>query len=469
FVTIYTDFIGRRKVFYYENKLKFAISNLDHMLVPFMSKPINFDEVSLASSIYFDWSLLGKSYLKQLKTTNPDHYVEYNGKRTNLNHVNYNLPLNDMNSDEIINDYIVYLDNFLEERDNVHFDLTAGLDTRTVLALLLNFKDKKIIAETMGKGGMDFETARFLANSFHLDHINSANQFSNADEFITHSTFLSFCNNGDTTSIRAINKIKIGTNPKVLKVIGIYGTIAVGKNIIGDIQFNKYQEAMFKNKKKIGFLSNDVVEMLKKRLYNYLEYLRSNFDDLTQELYYIRERCGNWGSTVFNSTWNLEYITPFEDINAMQKMLSLSKHKRHNTTLQHYILRKQSKLLYFYPINQNPFNNGYSLFIPAKQRLFLRRLWNFAKNKIEKQRMSTMLDISNQRNNLFQDYFGKQVKPSITRSTSISKHFISEQSIEQMIIDFEKQKIGFNLIPQLYSLELWKDLVDKMSELNRQD
>jgi len=57
-VQIYSDFIGRRKLFYYQEKDEFAVANLDHLLVPFLPRPIQFDKISIASSLYFDWSLI---------------------------------------------------------------------------------------------------------------------------------------------------------------------------------------------------------------------------------------------------------------------------------------------------------------------------------------------------------------------------------------------------------------------------
>ena len=76
-IRIYSDFIGRRKLYYYQNMSEFAVSNLDHMLVPFLPKPIQYDQVSVASSVYFEWSITGKSFLKLVKNTSPDTFLFY--------------------------------------------------------------------------------------------------------------------------------------------------------------------------------------------------------------------------------------------------------------------------------------------------------------------------------------------------------------------------------------------------------
>lgn len=136
-IRIYTDFMGRRKLYYFLNKDEFAVSNLDHLLVPFLPKPIEYDLVSVASSLYFDWSLMGKSYLKSVGILTPDNFLLFENRIIKFVKIPYNLHKNKVTIKEISYDFHSYLENYIKDKETVHIDLTAGLDTRTILALLL--------------------------------------------------------------------------------------------------------------------------------------------------------------------------------------------------------------------------------------------------------------------------------------------------------------------------------------------
>lgn len=466
-IKIYTDFMGRRKLYFFHNKDEFAVSNLDHLLVPFLPKLIEYDFVSIASSLYFDWSLMGKSYLKFVGNLNPDNFLLFENKIIKFVKIPYNLHKNKVSIKGIYNDFHSYLENYIKGKETVHIDLTAGLDTRTILALLLKGFKKNIIAWTLGKEGMDFKVANRIAHHFEFKHKNSSPTFASLSDFECHSRFLAFCNNGDTNSLRAVDKIEIDYNVNIPKIIGIYGTISSGKNIIGNVQFKVYKDKMFANKKQISFISNDFLLMLKVRLFDYLDSLKSNYDQQYQELYYIRERCGNWGGVVFNSTWNLKHICPFEDINALQKVLSLPTEIRRKTKVQHDILLNHSKYLYLYPINQNPFNNGYLLFLPEKFRIFFKKSWDFLLSKKENLTNKNIQDISQQRTDIFFKYFKKVVKPILMKTDALSLLIMSDEDRKNLIYSFEKDRANILNIAQLYTMELWKEFINQMSKIKR--
>ena len=315
---------------------------------------------------------------------------------------------------------------------------------------------------------MDFQAASKIAKHFKLIHKSSSTTFSSSLDFVHQSIYFAFCNNGDENSIRAIDSITIDYKAKIPKIIGLYGTISSGKNIVGNVHFNVYSEMMFANNLKVSFLSEKLLSLLKIRLFEYLNILKSNYTDKYQELYYIRERCGNWGSIVFNSTWNMKHLCPFEDINALQNILSLTTKIRRKGQIQHKILLDYSKYLYFYPINQNPFNNGYLLFIPEKYRLFFRKVWNFLLRKKRKLSNKAVQDISQQRFDIFFGYFKQNIKPLLIRADALNTIIMTRDDRDKLINNFEHNKIGVHQISQLYTMELWKDIVDQVSIIRRE-
>jgi len=206
---------------------------------------------------------------------------------------------------------------------------------------------------------------------------------------------------------------------------------------------------------------------LKERLFSYLDETKSHYTELYQEIYYIRERCGNWGGVVFNSTWNLKHISPFEDVNALQKILALPKEIRRNTKVQHQILKNHSSYLYFYPINRNPFNNGYLLFIPEKNRVVFKRLYDYGlsiKKRISRKRVQ---NIALQRSEIFFKHFREAVKPLMIRQDSITNGLLNVEDRDKLIYEYENKKTNAHVISQLYTMELWKEYSDKMKTIVR--
>lgn len=461
-VDLSCDFIGRRKLYYtYENNV-LAISNHDHMLVPFLQKPILFDKVSIYSSLYFDSSIKGCSFIKGVKVINPDNSTLFHKNRIENNKIEY-LFNSESNIGGLEKDFSRYIHNRTVNSVNVNFDLTAGIDSRTVFALLLKNKYRNITAWTLGKTGMDFKIAKRIANHFKIEHKLSSENLSDEAEFRQHAGFLAYCSNGSTNSLRAVNKIEINLNRKVPKIIGIYGTIAVGKNIIGKVDYSTYKNSICKNKKKLNPKTQDISDNMITRCTSFIDELKERYPELYQEMYYIRQRCGVWGSVVFNSTWDMQYITPFEDIKSIQRVLGFPTKIRKKSTSQHQILKKQSRYLYWLPINQNIFNNNYTSFIKETLRLKLRKFTGKVVGKLYFMSRSNNGSITQQRNELFKKYFENSIKKLIIRDDSMSKLIFTDRELKLIINSLTEKNDGY-ICAQLYTIELWKDIIEQMKE-----
>ena len=86
-------------------------------------------------------------------------------------------------------------------------ELTAGIDSRAILAILLSvFKNTQIIAQT---GGMphDFEVilAKRLAEKYEFEHKVSSPTAEKPEEFLSHARLFAFVTNGMENSKRATN------------------------------------------------------------------------------------------------------------------------------------------------------------------------------------------------------------------------------------------------------------------------
>ncbi|MDO9578175.1 MAG: hypothetical protein Q7J16_09840 [Candidatus Cloacimonadales bacterium] len=339
------------------------------------------------------------------------------------------------------------------------------LNYKSVQRCLTHSDIKTLTAWTLGKSGTDFQIASKIAKHFNLQHKISSELLADCEEFKQHAHYLSFCMNGDTTALRAINKIEVNPVRNAPKVIGIYGTIATGKNIVGSVDYDSYKKIMFAKKHRIQIKSTEVALSLKKKLDTYIDELSEIYPKLYQEMFYLRERCGTWGGVVFNSTWNTNYVTPFEDIIALQKGLSLPEKLRRKTKSQHVILKRISAYLYWLPINQNIFNNDYTSFLPEKMRVkahsFIARI-NGKWQQISHQNKN---DIVAQRTDAFHKYFSSIVEPLLLREDSIAIIILSKKEIENLCNTFNETKRNAFICAQLYSMELWKNLIEEMSIL----
>jgi len=461
-INLSCDFIGRRKLYYIYRDGVLAISNYDHMLVPFLEKPLTLDLVSILSSLYFDSSIRGYSFLKGIRTTNPDFETSFQDNKIENQKIEYALN-SESNVEDIENDFSRYIDNRIMGSEKVNIDLTAGLDSRTVLALMLQKGKNSITAWTLGKTGMDFKIAKRIAKHVNIDHKLSSETLANKAEFRKHANFLAYCSNGSTNTLRAVNKIEINLNRTVPKIIGIYGTIAVGKNISGNVDYSSYKKGILKNKKNIIPQSKDLSDKLLNRCSDFIDELKDRYPELYQEMYYIRQRCGVWGSVIFNSTWDMQYITPFEDIKSIQRGLGLPSEVRKKSLSQHRILKKYSKYLYWLPINQNIFNNYYTSFINEKLRLKLRKFTGRVVSKLYFLSSSNISNITQQRNELFKKYFENSIQPQLMREDSISRKIFSDSELEIIINQLLNKNDGY-ICGQLYALELWKDMIEQMKD-----
>jgi len=464
-VNISCDFIGRRKLYYtYKNKA-LAISNYDHMLIPFIQEPVSLDLTSIYSSLYFDSSLKGYSFLKDVSTTNPDYITIIHNDIIDHQKIEYPL-YSESRIEDIEKEFSRYINNRVKGCKKVNIDLTAGIDSRTVLSLMLERGNSSITAWTLGKTGMDFKVAQKIAKHVNIEHKLSSATLSDEAEFQKHANFLAYCSNGSTNSLRAVNKIEINFNRTIPKIIGIYGTIAVGKNISGNVDYATYKKGIQKNKKNLSPQSKDISEELLMRCSDYIDQLKDSYPELYQEMYYIRQRCGVWGAVVFNSTWDMQYITPFEDIRSIQKGLGLPSEVRKKSVPQHKMLKKHSKYLYWLPINQNIFNNHYTSFINEKLRIKLRKFTGRVVTKLYSLSRSDGNNITQQRNELFKEYFKTSIQPLLLRENSISRKIFSDSELNKIINLLLIDNDGY-ICAQLYTFELWKNIIEQMKDCEK--
>ena len=93
--------------------------------------------------------------------------------------------------------------------DEIHIDLTSGLDSRAILALVLSELDNKAIKTfTLGDlNNHEVKIARRISKEYNLIHSISTPQACVIDDFLKHSDLFAYFINGDSNSIRAVHPL----------------------------------------------------------------------------------------------------------------------------------------------------------------------------------------------------------------------------------------------------------------------
>jgi hypothetical protein len=206
------DIMGRRRLRYYSSKDRatLLVSPHDVPLVATGKVPIEFDDVSAASIAVVKWSLGGKSLLSAVQTCHPSEYIQYSAGQLRQK----SLPL--INSDERIapgnvKGIKLHRDQLIEtarshlkpliNEPEITASLTAGLDSRAMLSLLISVVDpKQITTFTHGEPNcLDAQVAQKLAQMAGVKHVVKSPQKSN-ESLIDYADLLAFYFNGDATS-----------------------------------------------------------------------------------------------------------------------------------------------------------------------------------------------------------------------------------------------------------------------------
>lgn len=173
-VTLISDPVGQRTLRYCAADQMLFVSPHEVPLVATGYIPMEFDYVSAASIASVKWSLRGKSLLKKIETCHPAEYVNYsNGKieiksAEIINHES-RISVHDTRAlkqhrEQMIEVAQSHLQTLINESE-VKLSLTAGIDSRVVLSLLLSVVSPSVLRAITNGGpqSLDVQVARQLS------------------------------------------------------------------------------------------------------------------------------------------------------------------------------------------------------------------------------------------------------------------------------------------------------------------
>lgn len=211
------DVMGRRALSYYANNETLVVSPHDVALMTTGRIPLEFDYVSVCSVTAVEWSLRGKSLLKHVQTCHPAESIRWSDGH--IQHVadpvidsSNRIKAKDSRAVSRHLDQMIAMAQanariFAGNRQEMKSDLSAGLDSRVVLSLLLSVVDEpsRIIATSVGEENcVDVRVARQVSKMYGTRFSSYVEAPPSPEGFLARCDTLAFAMNGGTPGKRAI-------------------------------------------------------------------------------------------------------------------------------------------------------------------------------------------------------------------------------------------------------------------------
>lgn len=374
--TIVSDLIGRRTLRYAAIGGRFVATTHDAALVGtgLVRPTVNMTAVKVAAA--FGWSLGGVPLLNETTICEPDSILEFQNGAVTVNRTPRMRSLPPLKEgakqaeQEVLNtmtDYIRKITAFsASNADEVKVDLTAGLDTRCLLALLVSIVDKKkIVAETVGQSGdLDVIVARRLAKSVGVKHVFNLQDKPDPTKVSANLDVLAFSSNGDTDGKRAITDLfkQAEFNDPTPR---FYGTVG-----------EHYRGACYPGGNRRSLVSMTPDDVLKYHVYSWskldslpwkdsesrseimsvLEGRHRRYEDLAQapvdliDLFYVLERFARYGSYSARASWWAQYFSPFSSATLIKMAFQFPPPIGYGSMLHCKLIRQFLPQAYFVPL-----------------------------------------------------------------------------------------------------------------------
>lgn len=212
-VVLLSDVAGQRTLRYYANQETLIASPHDIALVASGLLRVQFDLASAASIISLGWSLGDKSLLAGVETCHPAEYIRWSDGCPRkvaapiLDH-EQRIDRRDLwaisrTRESVIEITRKQLQALISQREEITFELSAGVDSRTVLSLLLSVAEPSQTLKPICDGqtnSTDVRVARRLAKIYGLALTSREGIPPTPEEFIEQCDLLAFATNGGANS-----------------------------------------------------------------------------------------------------------------------------------------------------------------------------------------------------------------------------------------------------------------------------
>jgi len=492
-----SDLMGRRTLRYFSNDGTLLISPHD---VPIMATgmcPLEYDLDSAASIIACNWSLQGKPLLKSVAVCDPNEYVTWHhGKLGRVRQ-----PLITVDERIASNDKIgvtKQIDLIIEKlRDSARIlcageteigaGLTAGLDSRTSLALLLSVVDPSCIrANTSGStSNFEVKTAKKLAAWYGFKHEFKMPDEKDASFFIPHSRLLAFVTNGDTNSKRAIHPLPQIQDKPLVRFHGSGGEVYRGYYLAAPLTDKILEnftrtgvhvvlEGKFRGLGNLPWADPAIADNVRARLMTIIESLGTISSDPLDilDLFYLFERYGRWASMVPRATWARGRYSLFDCPSAVKAAYKLPAPISNNCLLHRTIIKRYTPRAYYWFVNREsllplmscpPAYSMLTTFLRYRNKAFdrVRRTFRLSKHVQSSEQKWSEISAS---------LLGPVFTDVLLNRDSISSCILSRKGLKQILDEhISKRKNHLQMLGFLMTIEQWRILMEETARAAQED
>lgn len=376
-VHVASDLIGFRSLRLYCRDNLLLVSPHEVAIVATGRCPIAFSPTSTGSILTYGWSLGGRSLLEDIDSCNPHGYVTWkNGALENKVH-----PIlmgggriereDQRNVNACLDQMVAHMANitrfYCMDEPRVHIDLTAGIDTRAVLAIALAcVRRPNLTAFTSYSDASRFEVqaAEKLASKFGVRH--ESKRYPDRIEF---GTFVENCRrwafltNGDTNGKKALVP-PIFTDMPMLN--GLAGAIYKGKyytviskpELLRPLTADDLVERLenrFPLCRRVPWVSEELPAGIRASLKTIIDFYAgiSPLGADVLDLFHIYEHIARWGGANFSRRiYQPRRFCPFDSPRLLTLGFQLPAPLSNELVLHKTIIKKFLPSVYFYPHNQ---------------------------------------------------------------------------------------------------------------------
>lgn len=342
-ITLLSDLAGQKRLRYFSSDQNLLVSPHDLSLLATGLIKLNFDPISLLNYASFGCSLEGKSLLKDVSTCHPSEYYIWNYRTMEKftdSLIDSKLRIEEDNKKAILNQVSNMIDYSRQtfkqvssrpEFSEISIGLSAGIDSRAVLSLLLSIIDdpNKIVVRTYGNSqSLDVRIARELCQTRSIKFENTKTNISpnqSLETFLNLVDHHAFAANANYTARLAAIYPSLPqiADPNSLFLGGQGGENYRGKfypkqDYIKGLDTDSAFKAIYqfwrpRISKVLSHdpdLMNEFIQQFQISFINrYSQFSTNGFDIL--DLYYWYERTGVWDCWENNSPWIPRMWSPF--------------------------------------------------------------------------------------------------------------------------------------------------------------
>ena len=379
-VHLTSDLIGRRALRFVANRGLLMVSPHDFPLVASGLCPVEIDLVSAASIVSVGWSLQGSSLLKGVESAQAEEEVrwcagELMRRQQPLLSAGQRIDPADRETlrtqlGEMIDHMRVNTKRFCANAPEVIFDLTAGIDSRAVMGVLLSVAERsRLLASTSGgENSLDVRTARRLSRWYRLRHRSLAPTSPQQAAFERNTELRAFLCNGDTNAKRSFSPAHKYDPDSVPRIHGGGGEIYRGYyyprmyssrsiNSLSPDRAVAHLQHKFPRVRSLPWASPDLAQSVDDRLRDLVgAYAKSSpLGSDVLDRFYLFERYGRWGAMAARATWIPNRFSPFDSPTLARKAFALPA-----PICKDFLLHKQSikhflPAAYYWRINNGTF------------------------------------------------------------------------------------------------------------------